>query len=207
MRAVNLLPKDDAQRSKRQQNIPAVVSTALIVLVTGLLGLMYFTSKSTATAKDLEYQDVQAELALLPSPAEIAAKNAPQQKLKTEHDARIGALSAALTKRVAWDRILREISLVLPEDVWLSNWSATTPTPASGATAPSAAAGQPPTLMTLEGYTYSHESVARLLTRLSVIPDLRNVWLTKSSRGGLAGRTIVSFTILADVRAAGATSS
>ena len=62
MRAVNLLPKDDAQRSKRQQNIPAVVSTALIVLVTGLLGLMYFTSKSTATAKDLEYQDAQAEL-------------------------------------------------------------------------------------------------------------------------------------------------
>jgi Tfp pilus assembly protein PilN len=207
VRAVNLLPKDDAQRSRRQQNIPAVVSTGLIVLVTGLLGLMYFTSKSTAQAKDLEYQDAQAELALLPSPADIAAKNAPQQKLKGEHDARVGALSAALTKRVAWDRILREISLVLPEDVWLSSWAAATPTPASGATAPASAAGQPPTLMTIEGYTYSHESVARLLTRLSVIPDLRNVWLTKSSRGALAGRPIVSFTILADVRAAGAASS
>jgi Tfp pilus assembly protein PilN len=206
MRAVNLLPKDDAQRSRRQQNIPAVVSTGLIVLVTGLLGVMYFTSKSTAQTKALEYEDAQAELALLPSPAESAAKTAPQQKLKTEHDARVGALSAALTKRVAWDRILREISLVLPEDVWLSSWSAATPTPAAGATAPTSGPGQPPTLMTVEGYTYSHESVARLLTRLSVIPDLRNVWLTKSSRGMLAGRPIVSFTILADVRAAGAAS-
>ena len=122
------------------------------------------------------------------------------------NDARISALSAALTKRVAWDRILREISLVLPEDVWLSNWTAATPTPASGSTAAASSPGQPPTLMTLEGYTYSHESVARLLTRRSVIPDLRNVWLTKSSRGMLAGRPIVSFTILADVRATGAAS-
>ena len=141
MRAVNLLPKDDAQRSRRQQNIPAVVSTGLIVLVTGLLGVMYFTSKSTAQAKALEYQDAQAELALLPSPADIAAKSAPQEKLKTEHDARISALSAALTKRVAWDRILREISLVLPEDVWLSNWTAATPTPAAGPTAAASGRG------------------------------------------------------------------
>ena len=44
MRAVNLLPKDDAQRGKRQQNIPALVSTALVVLVSGLLGVMYFSS-------------------------------------------------------------------------------------------------------------------------------------------------------------------
>jgi hypothetical protein len=60
--------------------------------------------------------------------------------------------------------------------------------------------------MTMEGSTYSHDAVARLLTRLSVIPDLTNVWLTKSELGDVAGRPIVSFTILADVRQAGATS-
>ena len=38
MRAVNLLPRDDQQRSRKQQNIPALVSTGLIVLVSGLLG-------------------------------------------------------------------------------------------------------------------------------------------------------------------------
>ena len=142
----------------------------------------------------------------MPSVAEINAKDAPRRTLKTEHDARVTALSAALTRRIAWDRILREISLVLPNDVWLRTMSATSPTPASG-TAPAATPpGLPPTLMTIEGSTYSHDAVARLITRLSVIPDLKNVWLTKSELGVVAGRPIVSFTILADVRQSGATS-
>ena len=36
----------------------------------------------------------------------------------------LGALSAALGGRIAWDRVLRQVSLVLPEDVWLTVLSA-----------------------------------------------------------------------------------
>ena len=206
MRAVNLLPKDDNRRSQKPQNVPTLVSTAVVVLVTGLVGLMYFSAKTTAVAADLELQDAKAELALLPTPAEIAAKTAPQRQLATERDQRVSALSAALTHRIAWDRVLRQISLVLPEDVWLKAFLATSPVPA-GSTAPAAGPpGSPPTLMTIEGYTYSHDAVARLLTRLTVIPDLRNVWLQKSTRTELGGRMIVTFTILSDVRS-GATTS
>ena len=206
MRAVNLLPRDDQNKTQRKQNVPVLISTALIVLVTGLIGVMYLSSKSTAQSKEYELEDAKAELALLPSVAEINAKDAPKRTLKTEHDARVTALSAALTRRVAWDRILREISLVLPNDVWLRTMSAASPTPATGADPAVTPAGLPPTLMTIEGSTYSHDAVARLITRLSVIPDLKNVWLTKSELGLVAGRTIVSFTILADVRQSGATS-
>jgi Tfp pilus assembly protein PilN len=206
MRAVNLLPRDDQSRNKKKQNVPALISTALIVLVTGLVGVMYLSAKSTAESKQFELEDAHAELALLPSVAEIQAKDAPRRTLQTEHDARVTALSSALTRRVAWDRILREISLVLPNDVWLRNMSASSPTPASGTTPAVTPVGLPPTLMTIEGSTYSHDAVARLLTRLSVIPDLKNIWLTKSELGVVAGRSIVSFTILADVRQAGATS-
>jgi Tfp pilus assembly protein PilN len=206
MRAVNLLPKDDHRRSQRPQNLPTVVSTAVVVAVMGLVGVMYFSAKSTAAAADLELQDAKAELALLPTPAEIAAKTASQRQLATERDARVSALSAALTHRIAWDRVLRQISLVLPEDVWLKTFLATSPVPA-GSTAPAASApGSPPTLVTIEGYTYSHDAVARLLTRLSVIPDLKNVWLQKSARTELAGRAIVTFTILSDVRPGAKTS-
>ena len=51
MRAVNLLPKDDAQRGRRQQNLPALISTGLIVPVTGLVGVLYFSAKSASTAR------------------------------------------------------------------------------------------------------------------------------------------------------------
>jgi len=206
VRAVNLLPKDDQSRSTRKQNVPALIATALIVLVTGLIGVTYLSAKGTAESKKTELESARDELALMPSVADINAKDAPRRTLKTEHDARVNALSTALTRRVAWDRILREISLVLPNDVWLRNMSATSPTPASGTSPAVTPPGLPPTLMTIEGSTYSHDAVARLITRLSVIPDLKNVWLTKSELGVIAGRSIVSFTILADVRQSGATS-
>lgn len=206
MRAVNLLPKDDVQRSRKQQNLPALVSTGLVVLVTGLLGVMYFSAKKTADAKDFELQDAKAELAILPTPADIAAKTAPQRQLGSEHQARVTALSGALSHRVAWDRVLREISLVLPEDVWLKELHAEAPNKAGNPASPLTPAGQPPQLMTLVGYTYSHDAVARFMTRLAVIPDLKNVWLERSERVSLGQRTIISFKVKADVRAAGATS-
>lgn len=207
MRAVNLLPRDDGQRQRKKQNYPALVSTGVAVLVIGLLGVMYFSAKSTAEQKDLALQDAQAELALLPTPADSAAKTASQRQLAGERDQRVSALSSALTHRVAWDRVLREISLVLPEDVWLKDFSASSPYPAGAASAaPTSANGQAPTLLTVNGYTYSHDAVARLMTRLAVIPDLQNVWLQQSALSTAGSRSIVAFTIMADVRQAGATS-
>jgi Tfp pilus assembly protein PilN len=206
MRAVNLLPRDDAQRQRKQQNLPALASTGAVVLVIGLLGVMYFSAKSSAEQKDLALQDAQAELALLPTPADSAAKTAPQRQLAGERDQRVSALTSAMTHRVAWDRVLREISLVLPEDVWLKDFAATSPHPANAAPAPIAAVGQPPTLLTINGYTYSHDAVARLMTRLAVIPELQNVWLQQSSRSEISGRSIIQFTLKADVRQSGPTS-
>ena len=206
MRAVNLLPRDDAQRQSKQQNLPALASTGVAVLVIGLLGVFYFSAKSTAKQKELALQDAQAELALLPTPADSQAKIAPERQLAGERDQRVSALTSALTHRVAWDRVLREISLVLPEDVWLKDFSASSPNPANATALPAAAPGQPPTLLTINGYTYSHDAVARLMTRLAVVPELQNVWLQQSSRSEISGRTIVQFTMKADVRQTGATS-
>jgi Tfp pilus assembly protein PilN len=207
VRAVNLLPKDDGQTQRKKQNYPALVSTGAVVLVIGLLGVSYFSAKSSAEQKDLALQDAQAELALLPTPEDSAASTASQRKLADEHAQRVSALSSALTHRVAWDRVLREISLVLPEDVWLKDFAANSPVPA-GATAPAPATsdGQAPTLLTMNGYTYSHDAVARLMTRLAVIPELQNVWLQQSALTSTEGRSLVAFTIMADVRHAGATS-
>ena len=82
MRAVNLLPRDDQNKTQRKQNVPVLISTALIVLVTGLIGVMYLSSKSTAQSKEYELEDAKAELALLPSVADINAKDAPRRTLK-----------------------------------------------------------------------------------------------------------------------------
>ena len=91
---------------------------------------------------------------------------------------RVAALSSALSSRVAWDRVLRQISLVLPEDVWLTSLTSRRRADASAATGAVAAAGAS---FTLTGATYSQSGVARFLSRLARrCPTSANVQLPSS---------------------------
>ena len=130
-----------------------------------------FLTASTSLADSQKHRDaVVAELRRDPVPAPAVPG---VSELEEEKNARIGALSAALAGRLAWDRVLREVSLVLPDDVWLSSLSATAPV---GASASTVAAG-----FSINGQTYSHDGVARLLARLAIVPHLSNVQLLHSS--------------------------
>ena len=195
MRAVNLLPKDDGrQRGPSFRDNPLVIGAVVgSVLITALLAAMFLTA-STSVADNQKHRDaVVAELASTPVPAPVVPG---ASELEQEKNARIGALSAALSGRLAWDRVLREVSLVLPDDVWLSSLSATAPV---GASASTAAAG-----FSINGRTYSHDGVARLLARLAVVPHLSNVQLLHSSVAiSQTGRQVVEFSIVANVKGAG----
>jgi Tfp pilus assembly protein PilN len=73
--------------------------------------------------------------------------------------------------------------------------SATVPVPASTSVAA--------TQFTIDGFTYSHAAVARLLTRLAVVPDLVNVQLQQSTLSKVGAANAVHFVIVADVRRPG----
>jgi Tfp pilus assembly protein PilN len=149
-----------------------------------------------------DLRSAQAELAALPAPP--PARSATDSQLATQQGARLAALSTALSRRVAWDRILREISLVLPDDVFLQSLKAKSP--ASGSTLdppPTPTAAATAQGLVIQGTTYSHDSVARLLSRLQVIPDLTNVQLVDSSQTSIGGTHIAHFVIDADVRMPG----
>ncbi len=113
---------------------------------------------------------------------------------------------------MAWDRVLREISLVLPGDVWLSDLTLQAPaavpiTPAAGAVAATPATPTPTaTGLTMNGSAFSHQGVARLLSRLALVPDLENVTLGHSTRVNPGKRGPVEFSVTAGIRAPGATS-
>ena len=95
---------------------------------------------------------------------------------------------------------------MLPNDVWLATISAKAPVPSSSAVAPApAAAGATiaATGFTIDGYTYSHPAVARLLSRLAVVPDLVNVQLQQSTLTKVGNAQAVHFVIVADVRRPG----
>lgn len=223
MRAVNLLPRDSKKSRKRVSLVTQLAFVAPVVVVSVLVA-GYLLTSSKVNNNRATLAALQAELATLPPPPAPALTNNTQ--LAVERSQRIAALSSALQGRLVWDRVLRQVSAVLPGDVWLTTLSGQSPpppappTPASApagttattATAPTTTSGTttaatpaPPPApatgpLTLAGFTYSQEAVARLLTRLAVVPVLQDVKLVSSSQTMLGGSTVIAFSIQAGVR-------
>lgn len=193
MRAVNLLPGSEAQRRSRAPTDPAVLAAAIagVVVVAAIGGgNLLQTTRVAAAQRTLNAAKIQ--LAGTPLPPKLPAVTPPPPAVAAEMQPRLQAVTSALSTRIAWDRILREFSLVLPGDVQLTALTLATP---AGGTSTSA-----PTGLTLSGVTYSYDAVARLLSRMALIPDLSDVTLANTSQA----KRIVSFTVDAGVKGAAA---
>ena len=204
MRAVNLLPRDEGQRTIKKESLPVLIGACSGVLVAALLGAMFMMGSGKVAAQQRKLDDLNRIYQALPPPP--VGPSAAQQQLAGEQSARVSALSTALTSRVAWDRVFREFSLVLPDDVWLTTLTAKSPvSPLTNVSTSSA--GGAPSQFTIQGRTYSHDGVARLLSRLQVVPDLTNVQLQSSTLAKVGGQDVVEFSIAADIKVAGAPGS
>ena len=227
MRAVNLLPRPEAKSRKLRPTGAVLVAACAPVVAGCLIAGAYAMSSGSVSTKEQTLAGLEAEFDALPAPTPIDPTNVA---LSRETDERIAAVGSALSDRMAVDRVLREISLVLPEDVWLSGLTIRSDSAPAGPTEPEAAPapegaaaageGQPaegeaaaPTVPEAEteattessgfvliGYTYSQEGVARMLSRLAVLPHLANVQLSESLSVPAGKRFVVQFTILADLR-------
>jgi Tfp pilus assembly protein PilN len=202
MRAVNLLPKVEGGR--RQTPVPMLVAVPLALLAIVILSATYLQAGGKLADRRQTLEDLTAQDARIPKPPAVSALD---QGLMNQRQPRITALGQALARGVAWDRVLREISQVLPDDVWLGTLTLTAPNSAIAiapvaAPAPGAAA----TGMVMTGSTYSQEAVARLLARMQLVPDLTNVQLQRSILAKVGQQNVIGFSILADVRTPGGAS-
>ena len=204
MRAVNLLPRDEVRQSfgSASRRVAIGASTGFALVSIGLAALV-LSAGGVVSSKQQTLDGLRADVAELQPDAATPVQD--DSTLVTEKSARIGALASALAGRVAWDRVLREISLVLPGDVWLTSLQAKAPqtgTPATPAAPDTAAANG----LVLSGSTYSQAGVARFLSRLAVVRSLTHVQLQSSTTTVIGKRSIVQFTVAAQVKAPGAAS-
>ena len=205
MRAVNLLPRDGRAKRTTAEQAPIFVGLGLLLVVSVVLCVMFLGASASVKDEQNALGDAKAQLAQLPPLPK--AQTAIEAGLAGEQKARVSAVTSALSRRVSWDRVLREFATVLPDDVWLTSLSAHAPSsPASAAPAAPAAPGAAPDGFVISGYTYSQDGVARLLSRLNVLPDLTNVQLQTSSLTQVGLQNVVQFTILAAVAPSGAAS-
>jgi Tfp pilus assembly protein PilN len=195
MRAVNLLPREMQRASSQRPTGPILVGVLALALASLVLYKMHADADSQIQAR-------QAEIASI----DQTTKNPPkwtqsQVNAYQQEGPRITALDSALKTRIPWDNVLRQISLIVPDDVTLQSLTLTAPVAADATVAATTGASG----VTITGSSYSQDGVARFLARLEVVPSLKNVQLasstmpasTTSSTG--ESTSIVTFTITADV--------
>jgi Tfp pilus assembly protein PilN len=207
MRAVNLLPKE-VQRASAQKPVGPIAAGALLVLISA--GLLY-KMRSDADQKIVQRQADIAQIVKVPAKVPPNVTDG-QRQAAAQEGPRITALDSALKTRIPWDNVLRQISLVVPDDVTLQNLTLKAPIAGDAATAPTSL---DPNGVQIVGTSYSQDGVARFLARLDVVGALSDVQLTSSSAadtsttgGGAATGSsgIVSFTITAAIAAPQVTS-
>ncbi|MEO8289474.1 MAG: PilN domain-containing protein [Gaiellaceae bacterium] len=199
MRAFNLLPREELRSGEtetRQNALPHILVALAGVLVFAALAAFYLSASADVTRKTSQVDDLRGDLASLQVPEKQPNQggNTGVANLAGERSARTSALGTALADRLPWDRLLREIALVLPSDVVLLTLQANAPSPGSAGST---------TIRTvaLTGEAASQRSVARLISRLELVPELGDVTLqfaTLSTEGDNDG--IVSFSIVASIR-------
>src|SRR3954465_11662618 len=166
MRAVNLLPKE-IQRASAQKPVGPVLIGAVALL---LCGAVLYKSRADNDAKIAQRE---ADIAAI---VKVPAKHLPnvtegQRAAAAQEAPRITAIDSALKTRVPWDNVLRQISLVVPDDVTLQTLTLTAPLGGDATAVPAQKAPG----VTIVGSSYSQDGVARLLARLDVVPALTHV--------------------------------
>jgi Tfp pilus assembly protein PilN len=183
MRAVNLLPRDAERVRSQGARIPLLIAAGGIAVVTAAAVMLSVAASGTANERRAELASTEDAISRVSRAGTPAVSRAVLSQERTD---RVSALASALSTRIPFDRLFRELSFVLPEDAWLTGITASAPVSATPAGTPPggtpSAAASSTQGVTIQGATYSHESVARVLARLAVIPSLDDVRLTASAR-------------------------
>lgn len=179
MRPVNLLPPRyrPARASGERPGIGYAAIGILAVLLVMIL-LYVTTNNGINDAKDktaeaqAEQQAAQAKIGQLQAYGDFAA-------LKT---AREGAVRGVAQLRFDYERLMREMALVLPHDTYLTSFTAGP----GGGTATTGTATATGPQVSISGCAPSHQGVATAIVRLRQLHNVTDVNLQSSNKAAAA---------------------
>ncbi len=189
MKAVNLLPPEDRRKAGFGGRTPAVIAAVLALVA--LMGLWAYTAKHGAASARQDL--VAAEATASELEAKLGAYREAEARF-TQQRLRRGAVVAIAAGRVNWERIIRDLAIVLPSQVWLTDLTAEAPEPGTAA-APPTGVETVPRGVHIEGYAYRQPQVARLMARARTVVGLGEPRLAVSEDALIGGREVVKFAI------------
>jgi Tfp pilus assembly protein PilN len=192
MRAVNLLPQTQRRTPgfKGARTPLAAIGASVLLGATGFWGYSIHSQvgevRDQVSAATVARDDLRGRLgAFQQAQARVAAQAI-----------RRGAVVGLAEGRVNWERLVRDLSAVMPHQVWLTNLKGETEaasiTPAAPA-GPNVSNAVVPRGLHLDGFAYTQSQVALLMSRIATVPGLGEPRLATSETQDRGDRTVIHF--------------
>jgi Tfp pilus assembly protein PilN len=182
MRPVNLIPAEDRsdQKGTRTGPVVYVVLGTMLAVLAGVVVLVLSGNQISQRKDELARLQQQATAAKA-----AASRLASYSSFSQVRDARLAAVSSLADSRFDWQRVMHELSLVLPPDVWLTNLTGTVRpgvslNEGSSSSLRGSAAGP---ALEISGCATSQEAVAGFISDLKDIDGVTRVGVQSSSVG------------------------
>lgn len=185
MRPVNLIPVEDRrgdQAPLRTGPLAYVVIGALVAVLAGVTALVL--TNNQIAERQAEVSQLKGEDAAAQARAE---KLAPYTQFASLTEQRVATVTSLGDSRFDWERVMRELSLILPHDVWLVGLSAsvTSGSAVEGGGSSSSSGGSlrgavPGPALEINGCAAGQESVAGFITALKDIDGVTRVGVQSS---------------------------
>ena len=189
MRPVNLIPPEDRRGERAPMRTGPLAYVVVAVLAVGLVAVTL-----TVVASN-QLSDRKAEKASLESQVAEAQAAATQVQsfadFASVQQTREATVSTLAQSRFDWERVLRELAIVIPDDVWITNLNATASADAASAlgSGSSGSSSSSSTVSTdsiagpsleIQGCAGGHEAVARFLAVVHDIDGVTRATVTSS---------------------------
>lgn len=177
MRPIDLTPSEMRQGARapmRTGPIPYIIVGGLVAVLLGVALLV--TTGNQVTEKEGDVAQLKREDAVA---RQEARRLTPYVQFQALHEDRLATISSLADSRFDWERVVRELSLVLPADVWLTELSASASGEEGGGGSGLRGSIAGPA-MELEGCAVGQESVARFVTVLKDIDGVTRVAVASS---------------------------
>lgn len=187
MRPVNLIPSEERKGERRPMRGGPLAYVIVGALAAAVLGVALLTITSN------QISDSKAEIVSLES--ETAAAEARAQSLSaytqfhTLHQQRVATITSLADSRFDWQRVMRELALVLPGDVWLTNLTATASpgVTVEGGASVSLRSGVAGPALEMTGCASGQKAVAGFVQALKEIEGVTRVGMQSSALGESSG--------------------
>jgi Tfp pilus assembly protein PilN len=196
MRPVNLIPPEERRDKRPIRTGPiAYLLVGALALALGGVTLVVLTNNKIADRK-ADITNLQQQV----SEAKVRADQlAPFAQFKSVEEQRAATVRSLADSRFDWERVMRELALVMPSDVWLTDLSgAVSGSASSSSSTDTASAGAGSSIsgpsLTMKGCAAGNDAVARFLSALRDIDGVTRVGLSSSERpsGSETGSTSAS---------------